>query len=82
MDLNHRPYPSPTAARTCTYKDILTVVAIPLQNLENYLEIDPPSIDNLMTLSNTLFSEEECHFLFTPTYLEEGTKCSLHHSGI
>ena len=71
MELNHIIYPSHTATPMCTYNDVLNVAATPLPNLENYLDIDIPGITNFVSLSNTLFSEEERHYLSTPTCLEE-----------
>ena len=68
MELNHRLSPSHADSYTCTNNDALTVV-VTLPNLENYLEIDIPGIDNLLPLSNTLFSEEDQHSSFTPTNL-------------
>ena len=82
MELIHRPSLSPTADCTCTHNDVLTVAVTSLSNMEKYLEIDTPGIDNFVSLSSTLFSEEASHSVFTPNYLEKMIIYSLHHLGI
>ena len=77
VELNHIPYPSPTAARTCINNDALTVLATTLPNLEHGLEINTPGFDTPVSLSNTLFLEEDQRSLSTPTNLEEGHNSSV-----